>query len=41
MADRIYVIEHGKVIENGSHQELMQQNGTYAYLFETQAQNYR
>ncbi|MCJ8278659.1 MAG: ABC transporter ATP-binding protein/permease [Rivularia sp. ALOHA_DT_140] len=41
MADRIYVMEGGKVIENGSHQELMQQNGTYAYLFETQAQNYR
>lgn len=41
MADRIYVMEHGKVIENGSHQELMQLNGTYAYLFETQAQNYR
>jgi ATP-binding cassette subfamily B protein len=41
MADRIYVLEKGRIIESGSHKELMQIGGTYARLFETQAQNYR
>jgi ATP-binding cassette subfamily B protein len=41
MADRIYVLEKGRIIESGSHKELIQIGGTYARLFETQAQNYR
>ena len=41
MADRIYVMAHGSIVESGTHQELMQRCGTYAHLFETQAQNYR
>jgi len=41
MADRIYLLEHGTITENGTHQELMQLGGTYAHLFETQAQHYR
>lgn len=41
MADRIYVMEHGSIIESGNHKELMEKRGTYARLFNTQAQNYR
>jgi len=41
MADRIYVMANGSVIESGTHEELMQLDGTYTHLFETQAQHYR
>jgi len=41
MADRIFVLEGGKIIESGSHDELVRLGGTYARLFETQAQYYR
>ncbi len=41
MADRIYVLEDGRIVENGSHTELIRRGGTYARLFETQAQYYR
>jgi ATP-binding cassette, subfamily B, bacterial len=41
MADRIYVLDKGRIIEQGSHAELLQLKGTYARLFEIQAQSYR
>lgn len=41
MADRIYVMANGSIIESGTHWELMQLGGTYTHLFETQAQQYR
>jgi ATP-binding cassette, subfamily B, bacterial len=41
LADRIFVIEHGGIIENGSHEELMALNGRYAELFNIQAEAYR
>ena len=41
MADRIYVLENGKISENGTHDELIRHGGTYAHMFETQAQYYR
>jgi ATP-binding cassette, subfamily B, bacterial len=41
LADRIFVFENGKVIESGSHAELMIQDGHYAELFNLQAEAYR
>jgi len=41
MADRIYVLENGRIVESGTHKELVRRGATYADLFETQAQNYR
>ena len=40
MADRIYMLEQGKIIEVGSHKELMEQNGKYAQMFRMQAEKY-
>jgi ATP-binding cassette, subfamily B, bacterial len=41
MADQIVVIEHGRIIERGSHAALMQQQGHYAQLFTLQARGYQ
>ncbi|MBW4464425.1 MAG: ABC transporter ATP-binding protein/permease [Pegethrix bostrychoides GSE-TBD4-15B] len=41
MADQILVLAAGEVIEQGSHEELMQQDGRYAQLFMLQAAGYR
>lgn len=40
-ADKIYVMDKGKFIEQGSHQELMKLNGKYAKLFIAQAKYYQ
>ena len=40
LADRIYLMEHGKVAECGNHEELMHKNGKYAEMFRRQAENY-
>ena len=39
-ADRILVIEQGRVIEDGSHEELLRRGGLYARLFHLQAAGY-
>ncbi|MBQ8377854.1 MAG: ABC transporter ATP-binding protein [Oscillospiraceae bacterium] len=39
-ADRIYMFEHGTVIEEGSHSELMALGGKYSQMWKLQAQNY-
>ncbi len=41
MADQIVVIENGRIIERGSHDELMQLQGHYSHLFSLQAKGYR
>jgi ATP-binding cassette subfamily B protein len=41
MADQIIVIQDGRIIERGSHGELMTLGGHYAHLFTLQAQGYR
>jgi ATP-binding cassette, subfamily B, bacterial len=41
MADRILVLEGGKLLEIGSHEQLLLQNGRYAELFALQARGYQ
>ena len=40
MADTIYVFRQGRIIEHGSHRELMSQDGLYAELFNMQAEGF-
>lgn len=40
-ADKIFVIENGKIVEEGGHKSLMKENGQYATLFKLQAKGYQ
>ncbi|HLT40790.1 MAG TPA: ABC transporter ATP-binding protein, partial [Enhygromyxa sp.] len=40
-ADHIVVLDHGQIVEQGSHEQLMANNGRYARLFTLQAEGYR
>lgn len=40
-ADRIFVLDKGTIIEQGSHDELLKKKGQYAHLFKLQAKNYQ
>ena len=39
--DKIIVIKNGKIIESGSHQQLLRQNGTYKRLWNLQSAGFR
>lgn len=40
-SDRILFLENGKIIEEGTHEELMAREGSYAHMFEVQAHYYQ
>lgn len=39
--DRIILLEHGQLVEEGTHEELLEKNGRYARLFEMQSHYYK
>ena len=41
MADRIFVLQGGRIAEEGPHEQLMRNGGRYAEMFELQAASYR
>jgi ATP-binding cassette subfamily B protein len=41
MADRIIVLENGRIVEEGSHSQLIALRGRYSSMFELQASSYR
>jgi ATP-binding cassette subfamily B protein len=41
MADRILVLENGRIAEQGQHDDLVRDRGRYAQMFELQAASYR
>ena len=41
IADKIYMFDTGRLIEKGSHEELLAKSGKYAEMFELQSQNYK
>jgi len=40
-ADCIYFLKSGRIVERGTHEELMKKNGAYSHLFQIQAQHYQ
>ena len=41
IADKIYMFDTGRLIEEGNHEELLEMDGKYAEMFKLQSQNYR
>lgn len=40
MADMIYMMDNGEIIESGTHDELMKRGGKYCEMFTKQAEKY-
>lgn len=38
--DKVFMLEQGRLIEEGTHRELIDANGSYAYMYKKQAMNY-
>jgi len=41
MADQIVLIQDGRIVERGSHDQLLEKDGHYARLFRLQARGYQ
>ena len=41
LVDKILFLENGRIKESGTHSELMRRNGTYAAMYNLQAEKYR
>lgn len=41
MADYTYILDKGRIIEEGTHEDLVSRNGPYAHMFERQGRGYR
>ena len=39
-ADRIVVLEHGRIVEDGTHESLLADGGRYAHMFRLQAMRF-
>lgn len=40
LADRVYLLESGEIVEEGTHFELLRENGKYAEMWKKQAEKY-
>ena len=40
-SDRIVLLEDGRILETGTHEELLKRGGRYAYLFDIQSKYYK